>query len=612
MMLILTMFLAGAVTILLPCILPLLPVVLGVSIAGRHRLRPLFVVSGMLVSFVGFTFLLQIVLSQFVETADYLRIATYYVLLLFGLGFLFHQRALLVGGAMLGSLFFHPKGWLSIGIAALLGMIAMELGGRIASRLQQWGTNIQGKTAREFGSESPMSAFIIGLTLGLIWVPCAGPALGFALALIREEPGLRTLLLLSAYGAGTAVPLLLVGYGGQLAIRSVRSLTPYSGAVKKVAGILLILTALALNFRGFTAFETYLAQNLGYGTIGTDLENALINDTFDSSAPTASRLLPSFSASSSLMGSEPSPLPRLVHAPELASSGPWHNSGPLTLKELKGKVVLIDFWTYSCINCIRTLPYIQGYWERYKDDPFMLIGVHSPEFVFEKSEANVRDAIRRHGLTYPIVQDNDFGTWRAFSNHYWPAKYLIDAEGYVRYTHFGEGDYEETNKAIMSLLKEIGAADEGSEPMQREPPAIRRTMTPETYLGERSWPALGNSNGDPTDAIISYSTPSALTLNRYYLDGDWQLLDGERQVLRSAEGAILIRALAGEVNLVLGVEDGKESVSADIIVDSKKTKTISIDHHDLYNLFKGEYGEHDIILRFHGKNVAGYAFTFGS
>ena len=145
------------------------------------------------------------------------------------------------------------------------------------------------------------------------------------------------------------------------------------------------------------------------------------------------------------------PLPTLTRAPELAGLGPWHNSQPFTLESLRGKVVLVDFWTYSCINCIRTLPYIQGYWTKFKDTgKFVLIGVHSPEFAFEKLERNVSAAIARHGLTYPIAQDNDFKTWNAFANRYWPAKYLIDADGYIRYTHFGEGGYEETDAAIQS------------------------------------------------------------------------------------------------------------------------------------------------------------------
>ncbi len=596
-----TLFFAGMVTILLPCILPLIPIVLGVSIAGRSKIRPLLVVLGMLLSFVGFTFLLQVALSQFVELADYLRIGTYFVLLLFGLGFLTHNRPVHGIGAILGSLFFLTKGWPSVIIAAILGIVALELGGRVATKIQQFGTDIQGKASTEFGQDSPFTAFIIGLTLGLVWVPCAGPALGFALTLVREQPGPQALLLLTAYAAGTAVPLLLIGYGGQYAVQSVRAVSRYTGIIKQVAGAVLIVTAIALHFNLFLILQTQTS----FGGLGTTLENLLVND----------RLTPTpMPSSASTEG-----LPRITRAPELNSAGPWHNSQPLKLSDLKGKVVLIDFWTYSCINCIRTLPYIQGYWDKYgstelttgKDAPFVIIGVHAPEFVFEKSEDNVAAAIKRYGLTYPTVQDNDFGTWKAFANRYWPAKYLIDAEGYIRYTHFGEGEYDETDAAIASLLKEIDV-DTSAMPMAEDPAVARMPLTGETYLGERSWPALGNQQGDPSDKVVTYKQEGEPELHRYYLNGDWQLLDGERQTLRSKEGAIRIRALAGEVNLVLGLEDGAKPVQAEVWADGQKTKTFTVDRDDLYPLFKGAYGEHDVLLKLKGAGVEGYAYTFGA
>ncbi len=218
-----SLFLAGILTILLPCILPLLPIVLGVSVADRSKLRPLVTVLGMVVSFVGFTFVLQVVLNQFIELADIIRIATYYVLLLFGLGFLTYRRPVHIVGAVLGSLFFLEKGIPTMLIAAIFGVIAMEVGGWIASRIQQLGADIQQSARTGIGaSHQLMSALVIGLTLGLVWAPCAGPALGFALSVVRDRPGTESLLLLFAYGLGAGVPLLLVGYGGQFATRSVR------------------------------------------------------------------------------------------------------------------------------------------------------------------------------------------------------------------------------------------------------------------------------------------------------------------------------------------------------------------------------------------------------
>lgn len=327
-----------------------------------------------------------------------------------------------------------------------------------------------------------------------------------------------------------------------------------------------------------------------------------------------------------------SSLPKITRAPELVGLGPWHNSDPLTMAGLRGKVVLVDFWTFSCINCIRTLPYVQGYWEKYRDQPFVLIGVHTPEFVFEKSQANVAAAIERHGLTYPVAQDNDYGTWNAFSNRYWPAKYLIDAEGTIRYFHFGEGNYEETDRAIASLLAEIGdqdfkqrTEDRGNEEALRPKSQVRGPLSPETYLGERSWPAFAEAShsaqgasrdksagkpADPDDLVHYYEPPVDLPLHAYTLRGDWQLVDGEYHVLLSPTGEIRMHFLGGEINLVLGTQSG-EPVHAEVSIDGARMKVITVDHHDLYNLFAGDYGEHELVLRIRGRGLAGYAFTFG-
>ncbi len=606
MALIISLFTAGLLTVLLPCILPLIPIVLGASIAGRSKWRPLLTVAGMLVSFVGFTFLLIVVLNQFVELADYLRIGTFYLLLLFGLGFLTSKKSVHVVGAILGASFFLVKGWPAVAIAAILGVIAIIVAPPLANKIQQFGSNVQQKVRTDLGNESPLTAFLMGLTMGLVWVPCAGPALGFAFTLVREQPGFLSLFYLFVYGLGTAIPLLLIGYGGQYAVHSVHKLVRYSGHVKHTAGVLLIITAVALHFNWLEKAQLWVTNNTAYGTWGVDLEERLFSDRIgkaliDATIPASGHVmqLPN--------------LPKITRAPEFEGIGPWHNSEPLKLADLKGKVVLVDFWTYSCINCIRTLPYIQGYWEKFKDKPFVLLGVHTPEFIFEKSEKNVADAISRHGLTYPVAQDNDFGTWKAFANHYWPAKYLIDAEGYIRYTHFGEGAYDETDLAIQSLLKEIGVEVSGkTEMIEEEQP--RGDRSPETYLGSRSWPALQNAVGNPSDKIIAYRAPEELRLHKYALAGDWQLVDEEKQVLRSIEGEIRMHFEGGEINLVMGNEnmDATTPATVDVEVDGEHVTTFIIDHYDLYPLWKGENDEHDITLYIRGEGVEGYAFTFGS
>lgn len=603
------LFLAGLLTILLPCILPLLPIVLGVSIAGRSKLRPLLTVAGMIVSFVGFTFLLYVVLGRFVEFADDLRIATFDVLLLFGVGFLFESRIFRWIGAAGGGLFFVSKGIPSVLIAMVAGVVVMEIASRIAPRIQQLGTDAQAGARSEFGQDSLATAFIVGLTLGLVWVPCAGPALGVALALVREQPGSQAALALTAYAVGAGIPLLLVGYGGQAAVRSARTLARYSGRIKHVSGVMLIASAVALSLGLFQTFQVWLASHTRFGAIGTRIEEQLVGDRSHPSPGSASA---SASAASSPPFTMQLPvLPIITRAPEFANLGPWHNSQPFTIASLKGKVVLVDFWTYSCINCIRTLPHVQGYWTKFKDTgKFVLLGVHTPEFTFEKSEKNVAMAIKEHGLTYPVAQDNDYGTWNAFANHYWPAKYLIDVNGYIRYTHFGEGGYEATDRAIASLLQEIGTAVQGTE--GTEGTEVRKgPISLETYVGARSWPAFGNNVGDPDGDVHVYKAPSSMTLNKYYLSGSWQLIDQESQVLRSATGDIRMKFLGGEINLVLGLETGTKPVQASVSVDGKAGKNFTIDRHDLYHLFKGSYGEHEIVLSLKEPGVEAFAFTFG-
>jgi len=271
------LFGAGVLTILLPCILPLVPIVLGTSIAGRSKLRPLFVITGMLLSFVLFTFLLMVVLAQFPKAADNIRIGTYYVLLLFGVGFMTHTKWIQFSAAVLGAFFF----WGDIPaviVAALLGCIAMHVGSRIASWLQNVGSNIQQSTQESVGSDNPLGALIMGLTLGLVWVPCAGPALSFVFTLLRERPGVEAIILLFAYGLGTAIPLLLIGYGGQYAVHSVRLLSRWSGRIKQVAGVFLLLSALALQFNWFRNLEIWLVQNTTYGILGTQIEDRFFGE----------------------------------------------------------------------------------------------------------------------------------------------------------------------------------------------------------------------------------------------------------------------------------------------------------------------------------------------
>jgi cytochrome c biogenesis protein CcdA/thiol-disulfide isomerase/thioredoxin len=561
----------------------------------------------MALSFIILTTIFLTALATFSLLAEVIRVSTYYALVLLGAGFLTEKRFRRYLFAALGALFYSNWGMVAVLIAMLSGIAALEMGRIIAAHIQQFGATIQNEASASFGRESLLTAFIVGLTLGFVWVPCAGPALAFALTLIREEPGAYSVFLLSAYVIGAAIPLLLIGYGGQYAVKTVRSFSRYTDTVKRIAGLLLILTAFGIHYHFFEKVQLWVLDSVPLASLEERLQGRWVPmDAFDA-------ILGEKTPRTQAPIVRTPALPKITRAPEFQGLGPWHNSQPFTLASLKGKVVLVDFWTYSCINCIRTLPHIQGYFEKFKDTPFVLIGIHSPEFAFEKLEKNVADAITRHGLTYPTAQDNNFETWRAFANRYWPAKYLIDADGYIRYTHFGEGAYEETDEAIQSLLMEIGVQTEGSEGTEgNESNEGRREQTPETYLGERSWPALGNGSRTPTDEETLYEAREEMELHKYYLVGEWQMRDQERQVLLSPEGEIRMKFLGSEINLVLGLEEGAKSIEADIEVDGELAKTITIDMNDLFNLFTGEYGEHEMILRIHGAGVAGYAFTFGS
>jgi cytochrome c biogenesis protein CcdA/thiol-disulfide isomerase/thioredoxin len=595
------LFAAGLLTILLPCILPLVPIVLGVSATGHRRTRPLVIAAGMVVSFVASTFLFEVVFRDLAQLSDLVRVANYYALTLFGVCFLVERAwlratlALVVAGLM-----FHRLGVGTTAVAAAAGALAVLAGGRLASRLQSLGAEVQRGAQAGLARESHLLAFVVGLTLGLVWAPCAGPALGFALTLVRDEPGGHALLALTAYALGAAFPLILIGYGGQRVLAHLRWFVRRGGLVKHVAGVALIVTALAMQGQAFAAAQNWVEDHTGLGGWGSRLEERLWK------RPMPRRL----QAMTQAMAADLSVLPKLGPAPEFAGLGPWYNSPPLSLAGLRGKVVLVDFWTYSCINCVRTLPVMRDLWSKYHNQPFTIVGIHAPEFAFEKNPSNVAQAINKHGLAYPIAQDNDFATWKAFSNQYWPAKYLIDAQGIVRYTHFGEGDDDVTDAAIRSLLAEAGQHNVAPSPAMRRASSEHR-LSPETYVGERGWNAFANRQSDPDGKVRHYVAPGTLNLDQFALVGSWQLTNGERQVLRSDVGEIRFHALGGEVNLVLGLEPGARPVTAEVRVDGEPARRLTVDHHDLYNLFRGQYGEHDLVMRVQGKGVAAYAFTFG-
>lgn len=297
--------------------------------------------------------------------------------------------------------------------------------------------------------------------------------------------------------------------------------------------------------------------------------------------------------------------------PEFQGIEAWLNSSPLTQEELRGKVVMIDFWTYSCINCIRTLPYVTSWYDKYEDDGFVIIGVHTPEFAFEKERENVEEAIAEHGIRYPVAQDNDYDTWDAYNNRYWPAHYLFDAEGRLRYTHFGEGEYDKTESNIVALLKEAGYDPDEEMTEVGDLPDFRRIGTPETYLGY--WRMEGNGNAEPLlrDEPQVYTVPEEPEFNRFYFQGQWSVMRQHSQ-LESEGGAIVYRYRASNVNLVMGSSSG-DPVLARVYIDGEEMGVFNVLEETLYELHStpGSYDEHVLRIEFLDPGVEVYAFTFG-
>src|SRR5215216_19496 len=325
-------------------------------------------------------------------------------------------------------------------------------------------------------------------------------------------------------------------------------------------------------------------------------------------------------------------------APEFEKVTGYINTKPINLADLKGKVVLVDFWTYSCINCIRTLPYLVDWNEKYADKGLVIVGVHSPEFEFEKNIDNVKAAVQKYGIKYPVIQDNDKGTWDAYENRYWPRKYLIDDEGYIRYDHIGEGGYAETEKVIRSLLAEraaqtgISAINLNTDTNTTTPENVQtvdftKVKTPELYFGyEFARASLGNSEGFKPNQTVTYSVPqrSDLKPNTIYLIGDWKN-NADNMELQSDTGSIALAYSAKSVNIVAGGKGGEEeeelSISEDGValtnksgrgIDLSEQGKLVVDGQRLYNLVMHEgYDWHSLIIDVKGKGFQIYTFTFG-
>jgi thiol-disulfide isomerase/thioredoxin len=295
-------------------------------------------------------------------------------------------------------------------------------------------------------------------------------------------------------------------------------------------------------------------------------------------------------------------LPDYGSAPEFKGITNWLNSGPLTIAGLKGKVVLIDFWTYSCINCIRTMPYVTKWYDTYKDQGLVIIGVHTPEFAFEKDASNVADAIKRFNIHYPVAQDNDYGTWNAYGNQYWPAEYLIDKTGHIVYTHFGEGEYDQTENAIRELLglNSTAKPDNGQD--------LSQVASPEMYFGtDREHNLTGQQS--PSSVPQNYTSPSQLNLNEFSLDGNWQFA-ADKATLVKGSGKIKLHFSSGRVYFV--AESIGQPTTLHITVDGQIQPDVTVGASELYTLFNSNnYKDHQLEIDIPTGGLDAFTFTFG-
>ena len=532
-------FLAGVVTAISPCVLPVLPVLLAGGASGR---KPVRILTGLVASFSVFTLFAAWILDRLGLPQDFLRNAAIVLLFVMAATLLAPRAALLIERPLAVFSRFRPSG----------------VGG----------------------------GFLFGAALGLVFVPCAGPVLAtITVVAANNDVGIRAILLTLAYALGAALPMLAITRGGREASAHLRR---HAETVRLVSGALVALVALGLVF--------HVDDRLATVTPGY---TSFLQKQIESNG-TAQRELAKVRGGGQALAAVQKPgggLPDYGVAPPILAGGDLINSKPLTIDSLRGKVVLVDFWTYSCINCLRTLPHLKAWYAAYPNRGFVIIGVHTPEFAFEHVASNVRAAVKRLGVTWPVVQDNRYTTWDNYANQYWPAEYLIDKQGHVRHTHFGEGEYDRTDSLIRKLLGEPAA--HARHVADATPSGL---LTPESYLG---YARLTNYTGTKPvpNTTAPYRFPSSIPANVLSYDGLWNV--GAEKITAGRTARLRLHFEASNVYIVMG---GRGTVHA--LVDGKPVRTIHVNAERLYTVRTGKPVDALLELRF-TPGVQAYSFTFG-
>ena len=555
-------FLAGILTIAAPCILPMLPIILGASVGQTSKKRPLFIVLGFIVSFAVASLILSVIVTHLGLSQNAIRYLAIAVLVVFSF--------FMIWPTPFEKLTTHFSG--------------------VINKANQIGNSGSGNSG----------AFLLGLVLGIVWTPCAGPVLASILALIAIQGTTgKAVILVIAYALGAGIPMLIIAYGSQYITTKVRSLAKYTTRLQQIFGVLILLLAIAMLFQYDTIIENKLTAYFPQST----LEEQLVGQPQQPEAPEqpapTTGTTPSDQATNVM---DTVQLQNFGPAPEFTGITHWINSNPLTMASLKGKVVLVDFWTYSCINCIRTLPYVTKWYDTYKDQGLVVIGVHTPEFPFEQVTSNVQTAADRFGIHYPVAQDNNYGTWNAYKNEYWPAEYLIDKNGVIQYEHFGEGEYDHTENAIRELL----GLNADAKPNNGQD--LSKVDSSEMYFGTSREQYLSASQ-QPATTPTAYTLPATLALNEFGLQGTWQFAD-DKATLVKPDGKIQLHFSSGKLYMVAASEGGP--ITLKVTVDGKPQPDVTVQMSQLYTLFNStDYTDHTVEIDIPDRGFDAFTFTFG-